>query len=826
QAQANDAALAVDGRFIPLLVGVDYESQADFPSGVDPNTVTTPNLMAFGATWKPEHAKNAAELVAKQLDALGINLLLGPTADLAYPPRTTSPSDAGAGVFGEDPYWTARFVKAYTAGIQNGSAGRVAVMLRHFPGIGAADRSNELNRATVAKTLDELLAVDLKVFDGLSGIAGQAGVASGVLVAHVRFPALQSNTATDLRPLSVDTQALPALFKRAPFADWRNSGGVAMSLPLGALSIRNFYDSSGVSFPSFNIARDALLAGNDLLFLDEFFAPNETQSQTVAKTIDQFVRKYKEDTVFASSIDAAVLRILTMKYKQFGEMTLDSALPKPVAVDINAATTLNLTVATESASLISPSAEVLAGRIQRAPAENDRLVFLTDTMTANVCADCLPSTLLPTNALEQVVVRLYGAAGSGEIQSNLLSSYSFTELSAFLDGQDAVDAPTDEPANPKKAIGDALRQANWLVIVVGKLDAETRSQNALVRLLAERSDLLQEKKVIVFSVDAPYYLGASEISQITAYYGLYSWNPAFLQVAANLLFQEFTASGKPPVSIDAVSYNLTNQLQADTSKPFDIFIDESVQSLQLTPEITNSPEATAPLAVPEGQTLSLFTSLLLDKNGHVLKDGSEVRFEVTYLSQSGLTQTVFTNSVDGVARVQIPTRQTGLVEVVAFAGEAISNLQQYDIRGETIIPILPTATPQPTSTETPIPTPTATATINPAGGDSTPTFGVNQATVDIGDLLATAFITLALSSLAWRLSDSRQQPISRGVKMVLLVWIGVWLSYNYYALNGPGVAEMAEINAWAPILFATVGGVLGLLLGFVFFARNAGDGQW
>ena len=57
-------------------------------------------------------------------------------------------------------------------------------------------------------------------------------------------------------------------------------------------------------------------------------------------------------------------------------------------------------------------------------------------------------------------------------------------------------------------------------------------------------------------MNAPYYYDATDISAFTAYYGLYSKLPGFIEVAARILFQEISPQGNSPVSIPGVAYEL------------------------------------------------------------------------------------------------------------------------------------------------------------------------------------------------------------------------------------------------------------------------------
>ena len=61
--------------------------------------------------------------------------------------------------------------------------------------------------------------------------------------------------------------------------------------------------------------------------------------------------------------------------------------------------------------------------------------------------------------------------------------------------------------------------------------------------------------------DAPYYLDTTEISKLTAYFGVYARSAPFLETAVRALFREFSPVGAPPVTVGGINYVLINQLE-------------------------------------------------------------------------------------------------------------------------------------------------------------------------------------------------------------------------------------------------------------------------
>lgn len=95
---------------------------------------------------------------------------------------------------------------------------------------------------------------------------------------------------------------------------------------LGGQAVRRFYETSGQSFIGRYVARDAFLAGNDLLYLGNFAENDADLYQGIIRTLEFFTQKYREDTAFAERVDTSVQRILALKYRIFkNTFTLNSS---------------------------------------------------------------------------------------------------------------------------------------------------------------------------------------------------------------------------------------------------------------------------------------------------------------------------------------------------------------------------------------------------------------------------------------------------------------------------------------------------------------------
>jgi hypothetical protein len=123
-----------------------------------------------------------------------------------------------------------------------------------------------------------------------------------------------------------------------------------------------------------------------------------------------------------------VARILAQKFAMYDVFTLSNVLtPAENLAAIGSSRQVSYDVARSSATLISPDPEELNTLLPLPPGQNDRIVFLTDTQTYQQCSQCPTQDAFSTYAFQDMVERLYGPAGSGQVFSSHLSSYPFSE---------------------------------------------------------------------------------------------------------------------------------------------------------------------------------------------------------------------------------------------------------------------------------------------------------------------------------------------------------------------------------------------------------------
>ncbi len=694
-------------QYVPLFIGISQEGDG-YPYDQILNGLTPlPNQMAIGATWKPELARSTGIVLGQELQRLGFNLLLGPSLDVLDVVQTGSGEDLGTRTFGGDPYWVGEMGKAYIGGLHYGSAQRLAVIAKHFPGRGGSDRQPDEEIATVRKSLEQLKQIELAPFFAVTGNAPNGEMTTdGLLVSHIRYQGFQGNIRATTRPVSFDSAAFDQLMSLPAFSTWREGGGIVISDDLGSQAVRRFYDITGQFFDARQVARNAFLAGNDILYVGNFISSGDPDSYTtIVKTLELFTQKYIEDAEFAERVDTSVKRILTLKYRLYGYFEIENVIPGSEGLDeIGKSQQISFEIAKRAVTLISPSLPELATTLPNPPTSRERIVFLTDALPERQCSQCVEQYAFPVDGLQKAVIRLYGPQIGGQVLQYRLSSYSFADLWGMLNG--IPDLPPIE---------DDLRAADWIVFALLNVQQSRPESLALRRFLSDRPDLFNNKKVVAFAFNAPYYLDATDISKLSAYYGIYSKSPAFIDLAARVLFQELKPAGASPVSIPGVGYDLITAMSPDPSQVIPLFLDlpDSTGLSASNATLTATAEPTKIVKFSIGDVLPLRTGIIYDHNYNPVPDGTVVRFLFSDGGKSEVIQQIETVTSGGVARASYRIQNQGVLEIRAVSDPALtSEIIRLDVTNgpsavtEIAPTVVPTATPENTKTATPVIEPT------------------------------------------------------------------------------------------------------------------------
>jgi beta-N-acetylhexosaminidase len=796
------APTQVPPNYIPLFIGISQPGDG-YPndqllSGLTP----LPNLMALGATWDTSLAEKIGSVAGEELSSIGFNLFLGPSLDVLDSPESALSNGLDANSFGGSPYWVGVMGSAYINGLHVGSNGRMMVVASDFPGRGSADRPEGEEPATVRKSLDQLKQFELAPFFAVTGNAHDLqSTVDGLLVSHIRYQGLQGNIRSTTPPVSFDPQALSQILSITALSSWREAGGLMVSNDLGSKTVRLFYDPGGQSFQARNVALDAFLAGNDVLYMGNIVSSDAKDNYaSIVQAMDFFSQKYNADSAFAKRVDDAVLRILTKKYQLYGNFDLGVVVPPVTGLaKLGQSEETTFEVARQSATLVSPDKLDLETVLPSSPEVNDHIIFLTDTRTEKQCSGCDEEPMLAVDSLQNAVLRLYGPQAGGLVIAGRQVSYSLDSLSGVLAG-----------GMGNKELEDSLRQSNWVIINILNAEPGQPQTTILHQFLSERQDLLRNKHIVVFAFNAPYYLDSTDISKLTAYYCLYSKSSPFVEVAARLIFREISPTGTLPVSVPGIGYDLISATAPDPTQVIDLSLEvPSLATPGVGAQMPVEPTSTPYYRV--GDTLSARTSIIVDHNGHPVPDGTAVQFKIAVNGAGGVVQQISSTTVQGIARALFNIDRPGLLEISASSDPAISSVVlQLKITSEGSSVTIVTPTPVPEYTPTPteiIPTPTATAPSSPMA----------QGYPGVSGWFGMVLLMCVYGILAYWIGN-RFAGTGWGLRWGLCVILGGLIAYTYLAIRLPGATAYLQKGGWLGMTEAVLlGGVVGLLSGFAWF---------
>lgn len=232
--------------------------------------ISFPVPIAWAATWEPDLAELAADAIARETAAIGVNLTFAPMVDISRDPRWGRVIEGG----GEDALLGSAFSAARVRGYRKGG---LATSAKHFVGYGAPEGGRDYNGAQIS--LPELLDRYVPPF--------KAAIEAGSETVMVSF-----NTVNGV-PVTAERRLVTGLLKeRLGFT------GLVMSDFAAISELVNH----GVAADLGEASRKALLAGVDL--------------DMEGKAYDQFLQKEVEaGRVPLAAIDEAVRRVLRTKYR-------------------------------------------------------------------------------------------------------------------------------------------------------------------------------------------------------------------------------------------------------------------------------------------------------------------------------------------------------------------------------------------------------------------------------------------------------------------------------------------------------------------------------
>jgi len=271
---------------IGLFVSVDQEGGpvARFTK----HFTVMPSNMAVAATGRPENAALAAQIMGRELGALGVNVNFAPVADVNANPQNPI---IGIRSFGSDPQKVAAFTAAAVAAYKRET---MLCTPKHFPGHGDTATDSHLGLPLAGRDAASLEMVDFPPFR-----AAFAAGADAVMTAHVELPAIEPRPGT---PATLSRAVLTGLlrekmaFSGLIFTDSMRMGALAKHFGVEEASIR------------------AIQAGADVLL---FGADRGAEAAEQRRAMDGVINAAKNGTIPVSRLDDSARRILAVK-KAYG----------------------------------------------------------------------------------------------------------------------------------------------------------------------------------------------------------------------------------------------------------------------------------------------------------------------------------------------------------------------------------------------------------------------------------------------------------------------------------------------------------------------------
>lgn len=806
----KSSTLFDQNNYVPLFITISQDGDS-YPNDQILNGITPlPNEMAIGATWNRDYADRIGKVMGQELNAIGFNFYLGPSLDVLDLPYVEGGDDLGTRTFGGDPYWVGEMGQAFISGIHEGSNNQMAVVAKHFPGRGSSDRLPEEEVATVRKSLEQLKQIELAPFFAVTGNSSdELSTVDGLLVSHIRYQGFQGNIRATTRPVSFDQAAQEQLMSLPEFSSWRDKGGIIVSDNLGSNAVRKFFDPTGEAYDPRQIARNAFLSGNDLLLLDLYVDTHDLDPYaTTLRILEYFTQKYREDAAFAQRVDNSVKRILWLKFDLYPEFSITKVLPVESNLEIVGSNeNASFEVANQSAVLMSPDPQELSVIMPRPPQSNERIVFVTERISTSQCSTCPSQDLMAVDSLQKAVMRLYGPGAGEQVLPTRMSSFSYTDVYRYLND------PSSYPT-----IDSELRNASWIIFSFIKPDPKNPESLALKLFLSERTDLLRDKKIIAFGFNAPYYLDATDISKLTAYYILFSKTPSFIDMAARLLFQESSPEGTLPVSVPGIGYDLITAMSPEPTQVIPLFFNSPSNLIPTADPL--QPDLTALPIYELSNTIEVRTGVIHDYNNNPVPDGTVVRFVVSYQKDINSSQQIESNTLDGIATAAIRIQNTGIVEIRASSDPAVvSDVLQMEVPAplgaEATIVVL--NTPQPTETPSPTISPTIELLTETPENNTD-----NQKSFPNAMNWFSMVLTVSIISGSFFLFIRDKLPLRWVVRWILFGFIGGIISYIIVLFQINSKKEIVADFRSADILALSVLGILfGWFVTWIWYNRNS-----
>lgn len=264
---------------LPLLLTIDQEG--GMVNRLTEGITISPSNMALGAINNIAYTKEIAEIIAKELRAMGVNMNFAPSLDVN---NNANNPVIGVRSFGENPELVSIHGNEIVQAYQNEN---IAPSIKHFPGHGDTDVDSHLALPVVNHPMERLEKIELAPFK----YAIEQGVDS-VMVSHVSFPSLENKY-----PATLSHNIITGLLREK-----MNYNGVIVTDCMEMNAIDDNYTSA-------ESAVLAVKAGIDLVLVSHTYAKQKAAITGVVEAV-------KAGEISEEHLNNSVKRVLSLKERR------------------------------------------------------------------------------------------------------------------------------------------------------------------------------------------------------------------------------------------------------------------------------------------------------------------------------------------------------------------------------------------------------------------------------------------------------------------------------------------------------------------------------
>lgn len=523
---------------VPLLISVEQDG------GASKIKSTTPMLsnMALAATGDVKETSKAADIMSKELLALGINVNMGPVLDVVVNPTNEA---LGVKSFGSDPQRVSRHGAEYIDTMQKNN---LITTAKHFPGSGNAIVDTSIDLPVITSDYETVQNRDLKPFKS----AINAGV-DMIMTSHAAVTALDDTKITStITGKDVNTPATfsstiinKTLRKKMGFK------GVVVSDALNKRAITNYFTPEEAAINALNAGCDMLLVPVSINNADDL--------NSFDKVYNSIVSAVKNGTIKEDRLNAAAGKVLNLKAKrELAEQESKSLSERQAEAKKVVATSNNKAIerdiASNSTVCVKNEGNMLPLRLN----DNSKIVYYEILIPE---FEAYEGFKVPYQAIEKGLKNVVNKTGVSGVEIEGIP----------------INVAEDLDIESKKYL-DAMDDADYVVISLnGYSYSQPEAQNLIKELIDKCNN--EDKKYFYLNNSAPYdtaYLkDAKAIISTYSDFGTsleagYQDNisTSGVEMGINAAFGLTTSTGKSPVDVrkiesDEVVFSAGKQIVND-----------------------------------------------------------------------------------------------------------------------------------------------------------------------------------------------------------------------------------------------------------------------